>query len=221
MVIRRLPGWGLAGLVVTALAACQTPEPKPVLGQPIPEISLETYHHIMDIIFAPKDKPQGAIAFSLNVRIAPAFRPESQVNLTLLQDRTTRAEYVVAEKNVYYGINELLRTTGESRAEALAQKTPVKRHALNSPPALLMKWQQELAERLSPNFLVLQPDLQKMLLRQPATVVVDGDSYEVWYRQGLTDLHINFPQAATPTPLETWAKAVHSGAAKMALRSNQ
>jgi len=221
MAIWGLAGWGLAGLAVTALAVCQTTEPKPALGRPIPEISLETYHHILDIIFAPKDKLQGAIAFSLNVRIAPAFQPESQVNLTLLQDRTTWAEYVVAEKNVYYGISELLRTTGESRAEALAQKTPVKRHALNSPPDLLMKWQQELAERLSPDFLVLQPDSQKMLLRQPVTVVLDGDSYEVWYRQGLTDLYISFPQAATPTPLETWAKAVHSGAAKMALQSNQ
>jgi hypothetical protein len=84
-----------------------------------------------------------------------------------------------------------------------------------------MKWRQELAERLSPNFLALQPDLQKMLLRLPVTQVLDGDSYEVSYRQGITDLHISFPQAATPTPLETWAKAVHSGAAKMALQSNQ
>ena len=161
MAIWGLAGWGLAGLAVTALAVCQTTEPKPALGRPIPEISLETYHHILDIIFAPKDKLQGAIAFSLNVRIAPAFQPESQVNLTLLQDRTTRAEYVAAEKNVYYDSNELLRTTGESRAEALAQKTPVRRHALNSPPALLMKWQQELAERLSPNFLALQPDCRR------------------------------------------------------------
>ena len=29
-----------------------------------------------------------------------------------------------------------------------------------------------------------------MLLRQAGTVVLDGDSYEVWYGQGLIDLHI-------------------------------
>jgi hypothetical protein len=210
--------WGLASLV-PLMAVAQSPEP--VLGQPIPTISLETYHQILDLIFAPKDKPQGVIAFSLNIRIAPAFRPESQMNLTLLPDQTARTEYVVTDKNVYYASNELLRSTGEGRAEALAQKMPVKRHPLNLSPALLMKWQSQLIGSLNASFLVLQQDLQKTLLREPASLFLDGDSYEVWYGQGQTNLHVCFPQAAMPTPLEKWAKAVYSTAAKMALQSNQ
>jgi hypothetical protein len=199
--------------------AAQSPEP--VLGQPIPTISLETYHQILDLIFAPKDKPRSAVAFTLSVRVDPAFRAESQINLTLLPDQTARGEYVVTDKNVYYASNKLLQSTREGRVEALAEKTSVKRHALNLPPDLLMKWQTQLIEGLSANFLALQPDLQKVLLRQPATLVLDGDSYEVWYAQGQTAIHVSFSQAAMPTPLEIWAEAVHSVAQKAALPTNQ
>ena len=33
-------------------------------------------------------------------------------------------------------------------------------------------------------------------LRQPVTFELDGDSYEVWYGQGLTDLHVSLARSA-------------------------
>jgi hypothetical protein len=202
------------------MAVAQAPEP--VLGQPIPIIGLETYHQILDFIFAPKDKPEGIITFLLNIRIAPAFRPEAQMNLTLFKDRTTRAEYIVADKNVYYASNDLLQSIGESRAEDIAKRTPVKRYELNVSQALLMKWQRGFMESLGRTAFILEGDVRTSRLGQPETITVDGDSYEVWYGQfpPATDIHISFGESPTPTPLEKWAKAVYSTAAKMALQSN-
>jgi hypothetical protein len=195
--------------------------PEAVLGQPVPTISTETYHQILDLIFAPKDKPKGITAFSLNVRIAPAFRPESQMNLTLLQDRTTRAEYIVADQNVYYASNKLLQATGEGRGEDLAQRTAVKRYKLNVSTVLLMQWQHGFLESFGPTSLILEREVKSSRLGQPQTIVLDGDSYEVWYGQFPTDIHMSFGQSATPTPLETWAGGVYSAVRKLALQSTQ
>jgi hypothetical protein len=210
--------WGLA-IFLPLMALAQAPEP--VLGQSIPTISLQTYHEVLDFIFAPTDKPKGAIVFSLNIRIAPAFRPESQMNLTLLNDRTTRAEYVVADKNVYYASNKVLQATRDGRAEDIAKRTPVKRYKLSVSPTQLIKWQQGFMESLRPTSLILERDVNSSRLGQPQSITIDGDSYEVWYSQFPTDIDISFGQSATPTPLETWASAVHSTAAKMALPSNR
>jgi hypothetical protein len=216
--ILELVRWGLGSfLPLVALAQA----PVPVLGQSIPTISLQTYHQILDFIFAPTDKPKGVIALSLNIRIAPAFRPESQMNLTLMEDRTTRAEYVIADKNVYYASNNLLQATGEGRAEDIAKNTQVKRYKFNVSPQQLMKWQHGFTDSLRSTSLILERDLNSSRLGQPQSITLDGDLYEVWYGQFQTDIHISFGQSGTPTPLETWTNAVYFAVAKMALPSNR
>jgi hypothetical protein len=143
------------------------------------------------------------------------------MNLTLMEDGTTRAEYIIADKNVYYASNKLLQATREGRGEDIAKRTPAKRYKLSVSPAQLMKWRQGFMESLRLTSLILERDVNNSRLGQPQHITLDGDSYEVWYGQFPTDIHISFGQSATPTPLETWASAVHSAAEKMALPSNR
>jgi hypothetical protein len=175
----------------------------------------------LDLIFSPQQKPDGLALFTLSLRIVLAFLPESQVNVALLQNRTAKAEFIVSEKNVYHAANKLLQTTGEGQVEALAKKNTVKRYALNVSPTLLMNWQRGLMGSLGLYLLALQSDFKTSYSGQPTTLVLDGDSYEVWYGQGPRDFDLRLPQSATPSPLEIWAKEVHSAAEKMALQSNQ
>jgi hypothetical protein len=173
----------LLGLLLATAAVTQTPEPAPVLGKIVPAISLDTYHHIMDLVFAPAEKTgtPGVVVFSLALRVEPAFRPESQVTMMLFLDRTTRVEFAVTDQNIYYACNALFGTTGESSAESLAKKVVAKRYALNVPPSRLLEWQQGLFKSLGPTLVPLQKESDDKYQRRPGMLMLDGNTHDVRY----------------------------------------
>ncbi len=142
----------LVGVLLAVAAVAQTQEPAPVSGKVIPQVSLDTYPRILDLVFAPAKRAgsQGLVVFSLALRVAPAFRPESQVTMTLFLDRTTKVEFVRADQNIFYASNALLAATGESSADLLAKQVAVKRYALNVPSSRLLEWQQGLFKSVGP-----------------------------------------------------------------------
>jgi hypothetical protein len=199
-------GISLLGIGGSALAVDRA-------AQAQPQISLETYHQILDLIFTPAEEPIGSTGFALTVRLAPSFEPESQVNMTLLQDGTTRAEFIVAAQNVYCRCNDLLKAGVGNHADTLAKKNVVKRYPFNVSQTLLADWRLGFIQGLNPSVQILDSP--------QATVTLDADQYEVSYSRGLTDLRISFWDSGTPSALWKWAKAVHEAAQKTALQSSQ
>jgi hypothetical protein len=210
----------LSGIMLAWIAMAQTPHPLPVGAKTVPEVGLDTYHQILDLVFpySRKGGPQEPlVVFSLTLRIIPAFGPESQARMTLFQDRTTKVEFAVADQNIYHSSNELLRTTGEGRPDALASKINIKRYVLNLPPARLLAWQQSLFKSVGPTLLAWQDKLTDTYQRRPVNFLFDGDTYDLWYEQGLANVHVSIPEDEPASPLVTWAKAVHSEIAKLAV----
>ncbi|MGP0076429.1 MAG: hypothetical protein ACLPWF_31325 [Bryobacteraceae bacterium] len=165
----------------------------------------------MDLIFTPKSIGIGSTGFVLTVRLVPAFKPESQVNLVLLQDGTMNAEFAITGHNVWYHSSDLLNTGVGNHPDTLAKKTVVKRYPVNVSMTLLAEWQRGFIEGLNPTFRTLDS--------LPLTVTLDGDRYEVSYERGQTNLRI-IMDPGTPSPLLNWAKTVHGAVEKMALQSN-
>ena len=101
-----MAGWGLASLLLTGRAA----------AQPVPTIN----------------KAHALVMYRIGMRIAPSFEPESQINLTAFKDQTTTGELIVADRNIYYRSNELLKAGVANEAETLGAKNSAKH--LERPP---------------------------------------------------------------------------------------
>jgi hypothetical protein len=185
-------------------------------GAVVPSITMDTYRRILDLIFAPDQSAKGRIIFSLTLRTTPAFRPESQVRMYLFRDRSAKTEFVVAEKNVYYSSNQLLLSTGEGGADVLAKKTAVKRYTLSFTPTRILEWRRSLFRALDPTLQSLDAELTEQYDRRPVTLLLDGDTHDVWYTQGSAEIHIRIPEAATRSAFDKWAEAVQGAVSKMA-----
>jgi hypothetical protein len=176
---------------------------------------METYDRILDLIFASEQSTKGRIIFSLTLRTTPAFRPESQVTMSLFQDRKARLEFAVAKQNVYHSSNEAFRIAGRSDPDILAQKTVVSRYTVDLPPARILEWQHGLFMALDPTFKSLQAELTDTIERRPVALLLDGDTHEVWYTQGSEAIHVKIPESATRSPFDKWAEAVQEAVSKM------
>lgn len=211
--------WRLAGLLFASAVVAQVPAQSASHGQLLPTISTETYNRILRLIFEPQQSTKDRIIFSLIVRTMPAFRPESQVCMYLLQDRSAKVEFAAAERNVYYSSNEALRSTGEGEAAVLARKIAVKRHTIKVDAARVLEWQRGLFTALGPTFKSLQAEPTDIYERHPIALVLDGDTHDVWYTQGSEEIHFQIPEAAPRSALDNWAEAVQEAVSKMAENS--
>jgi hypothetical protein len=211
--------WRLAGLLLAPAGLAQVPAQSAAPGQLLPTISIETYNRILGLIFEPQQSTQDRIIFSLIVRTVPAFRPESQVSMYLLQDRSAKVEFAVAERNVYYSSNEAFRSTGEGEAGVLARKIVVKRHTIKVHPDRVLEWQRGLFTALGPTLKSLQAEPTDIYERHPIALVLDGDTRDLWYTQGSKDIHFRIPEAASRSAFDNWAAAVREAVSKMAENS--
>ena len=179
-------------------------------AQPLRSIDLDTYHHLLDTLFAVQHRPPPPAIFEISIRVVPSFGPESQVNLMLLSDQTTVAEVVVADENVHYHSEKILSATGDAGIETLAKRNTVKRYSVNVSPTLLLEWQRGLLKSLHETIGALaNPHVSNK-------VTLDGEAYELLYRQYPTDIHVAIDNPGTDSALFTWAKAVNSAVAKQA-----
>lgn len=219
----------MAGLLLPAMALAQLSE-LPV-GTRVIGLRPEIYQQVLDLLFTPKEETPKLVAFTIRLRVSPFSRPDSQVNVTFLKDRTVKAEYVATDRSVASANTEFVPPTPEGLidetrdyvegdAESVAKRTPVKRYALNASPALALKWQQDLLRSLSPAFLALQPDLRRWLLGKHIMVSMTA-VYDVWYSQFPMDFHVSFSPSPKATALGRWAEALHSEAANMALQPSR
>jgi hypothetical protein len=109
-------------------------------------------------------------------------------------------------------VNMALLADGTTRAELVVAGQNVFNHS-NASPDTAVKWQRGLVQGLIATIPTLQEETK--------TVTLDGDTYEISYSRGQTDLHISFMDTGNDSALLTWAKAVLSSAVKIAPQSKQ
>jgi hypothetical protein len=184
-------------------------------------VSSEEYDRVLAIVFAPATQAPKNLAFSIVVRFRPAFEPESQLIIRQSRGQVGNVEYIAAERNVYYTITELLRVTPGLRPDVLARRIHVQRRRFDIPATRAFAIQAGLFDSLNETTSALRAAGLKEHATGVVTVTLDGESYDLWYEQGLTKFSGDFSASeadlsATPNGVSIgkWARALRDEMAR-------
>jgi hypothetical protein len=192
-------------------------QPPATRGTPIPEISSEEYDQVLDRIFPRRlDAGKVPVVFELSLRSAPSFEAESQIDIMLRRNQAPIVRYSYADRNVYSSCNDLLARTGAHQPDVLARSIPISEKAISMTAHDLLRLQQALLQSLPASLSRLAPAARPFYDLGTQAVTLDGESFELWYAQGTTELKLrfsdvdrgrpNYPKAPT---LTKWAHALN------------
>jgi hypothetical protein len=185
-------------------------------GEIVQEATLETYARVLDIVFPQTSETSRELELRIVLRFRPSFSPESQITISLARGSEGNVEYISAAHNIHDTINELIRTTGENQPGSLSKQIRVDRQILSMPAAQVFEWQKGLFESLHVTSSILRKDATQLHERGIANVILDGESYELWYTQGLTKFCASFAEMVDDRSdrnneaLDSWIKRVHN-----------
>lgn len=193
----------------------QQPAPHHKKGEVLAEVSSEDYERVLGLLFAPTTQAPRDLVFSIVLRFRPSFEPESEVIIRQGRGQAATVEYIAAENNVHTALNGLLRITPGARPEALARDVHVQRRTFNLPAARCFALQAALFASLNETLSALRAAGGTVHGSGETTVTLDGESYELWYEQGLTQFSGFFSASeadlsATPNAIGIgkWARAL-------------
>jgi hypothetical protein len=191
-------------------------------------VSSEDYNRVLGLVFSAEAQPPKDLVFSIVLRVLPSFEPESQVIITQSRRQVAHVEYIVAEHNVFATINELLRVTREARPEILARGVRVQRRTFDLPAARASALQAGLFGCLSETMSALRAASATLHASGEATITLDGESYELWYEQGMTRFsgffsasEANLSAAPDAGGVGNWARAFRDEMLSLAAAGNR
>jgi hypothetical protein len=184
-------------------------------GEVLAEVSSEDYERVLGLVFSPTTQAPRDLVFSIVLRFRPSFEPESEVIIRQGRGQAATVEYIAAEHNVHTTLNGLLRVTPGVRPEALARDVHVQRRTINLPAGRPFALQAALFASLNETLSALRAAGATVHGTGETTVTLDGESYELWYEQGLTRFSGFFSASeadlsATPNAIGIgkWARAL-------------
>jgi hypothetical protein len=205
----------VVAITTSILGGPQQTPPRARKGSILTDVSPEEYNRVLGLVFRSALPSGKDSVFSIIVRFRPSSAPESQIVIRQGRGLTGDVEYLTAEQNINATINEALQVTPEARPEVLARKVRVQRHSLNLSAARLFEIQSELFDSLKETMTALRSAGRTTHENGDVMVMLDGESYELWYEQGMTRLSGFFSASeadlsATPNgrTIGAWARAL-------------
>jgi hypothetical protein len=170
----------------------------------------------LDLVFSPVTQPPRDLVFAITLRFRPAFEPESQVIIRQGRGQTADVEYLAARRKVSTTVDELLRTKPEAQPGELARAVRVQRRIFKLPAARAFALQAGLFASLNETMSALRAAGQTRHRSGVVSVTLDGESYDLWYEQGLTKFSGSFSAseadlvtAPNAVGIGQWARALH------------
>jgi hypothetical protein len=89
----------------------------------------EVYDRVLDLIFPAPSQIRKPVIFTMSVRFIPAFDPESQILVTLVQGKPPSVIYAVADRNVFFSakpVDKPVMSSDEAAITGIARNINVK-----------------------------------------------------------------------------------------------
>lgn len=186
-----------------------------------PVISWETYNSVLDAVFSRDDPDTSKTIFEFVLRFEPSFHPTSQIVLRNRGDKTEVIEYTSPDGNIFDKLNETLAHGGKEDAVAMAKSIRVKRREIAIPEEQIKRWYNSFFDSLAMTEKILQQRGEEALKTRSVTLVLDGTTYNVWYKQGLNksslslyDVEVDTPGSDGELKLVQWMNKIRREVAK-------
>lgn len=155
-----------------------------------PLVSSDVYEHILDEVFALKEPETRQLQYSLVLRFMTSKHAESELILFVLRDgRAHGTLFQVSGPSVWTIANEYIQRTGNTDVRQIAKQVQVAAIPLRISPDQAERWYADLMRNIGRSAAQLQLDMTTLKKTDKTTIFLDGSTYELWLRQGLTEIH--------------------------------
>ena len=176
-------------LAITAVGQAGASRPQPQRTSPV--VSRETYLSVLEAVFPRNDPDPSKTLFEFVLRFRPSFHATSQIVIRNRGDRTELIEYISLDGNIFDKLNETLARGGKEDVTALAKSIKVRRREILIPETQMKAWYERFFEAVEVTGKTLKQNGEESLRTRSVTLVLDGTIYEVWYKQGLTEVSLS------------------------------
>jgi hypothetical protein len=158
--------------------------------------------------------------FSLTLRYAPAFSPESRVRLSLDIGPAGTSEYVWLDRRLEDAVVELLNKGQKATADRLIKAAGLHTKSVDIGAATLTQWHELFLRFLGTSLSASAADAREFARTGDALLVPDAEVVEFWYEQGPTQLHGRLTEPAG-SALIKWADSLRRQLAEGVPRSDK
>lgn len=192
-----------AGLSVASqisLVNAQSNAPPDQAQRTYPVVSWEIYYAVLDTVFPRNDPDTSKTFFEFVLRFEPSSHETSQIVIRNRGDKTEVIEYTSEDGNIFGKLNEALAHGAKEDAATLAKSIRVKRREIALPEAQIKGWYKDFFDSVIATQKTLQQTGAESLRTRSVDLVLDGTTYNVWYKQGLNKTSMSLYDVEVDTP---------------------
>jgi len=156
-----------------------------------PVVSGETYNQVLDILFPRNELNTSKTIFEFALRFEPSFHSTSQIVIRKRVDKIEVLEYTTLDGNIFQKLNEILEHGGKEDAVAMAKSIRVKRREIVVPDIQIKRWYATFFEALASSEKILNERGEEADKNRTVSLVLDGTTYNVWYKQSLDKISLS------------------------------
>lgn len=176
-------------LGIGAVGQVRTPRSQSQRSYPV--ITRDTYLRVLDAVFPRDDPDPSQTVFEFVLRFRPSFHVTSQLVIRNRGDRTELIEYTSLDGNIFDKLNETFARGGKEDVTVLAKSIRVNRREIVISEAQIKGWYDRFFEAMEVTGKTLKQTGEESLRTSSVTLVLDGTIYEVWYKQGLSEISLS------------------------------
>jgi hypothetical protein len=179
-------------LALILFAVCSTPSNG--LTQSSPEqahlISPDAYGHILDIVFSREAPDAAQLQYSFVLRFMSSRHTESEAAISVLRNGMVQARFSkVAGPSVWDVANDYIHKTGDTDVQQIAKLIHITKQVLPVSSSQAALWYAGLMRSMAQSSTQLQQETATFKKTGETTIFLDGSTYELWFQQGLTQVH--------------------------------
>jgi len=202
-------------LTTICLTVCLTPTASSAQDTH-PVANLEVYGRILDTVFSHEEPKAGQLQYSMVLRFMSSNHPE--VELVVIVPNGGKAETMllrVSGPSVWDTANEYIQKTGRADVQQIAKLVQTTKQVVSVSPVRVVLWHSGVLKSIGRSSVELQQDFVSLKKTGETTIFLDGSTYELWFTQGLTQIHwvvmdeeVNDTQAAGHSSVAKWMNEI-------------
>jgi hypothetical protein len=215
----RKPLHTLVLYVTICLAVCLTSTACPAQDSATdthPIVSSVAYGRILDTVFSQKKPKTSQLQYSMVLRFMSSKHTEAEVVVNVFNGGKAEATLFKASGSSVWNIaNDYIQKTGREDVEQIAKLVQTTKQPVSISPVQAALWHSGALKSLGQSSGELQQDIVALGKTGETTIFLDGTTYELWFNQGLTEIHwivmdeeVNDANAAGRASIAQWMNKI-------------
>jgi hypothetical protein len=181
-----------------------------------PIVSPEVCGRILDTVFSHEGPRASQLQYSMVLRFMPSHYPEVELVVMVLNGGKAETMLLrVSGPSVWDTANEYIQKTGSADVQQIAKLVQTTKQVVSVSPVRVALWHSGVLKSIGRASVELQQDFVSLKKTGETTIFLDGSTYELWFTQGLTEIHwvvideeVNDTQVAGYSSLAKWMNEI-------------